>query len=239
VEEFTGHTCTYCPAGAKILKTIMDEDSTIIATAIHCTGLADPTSNPIYTNNYKTPMGDIICDNFNISGLPKAMINRTKNDAGAWGIDRLRWRSEIAKIDRDNICAGIELFCTVDENNQTIEAKVGVTIIKTIHNPVQICLVLQQDSIISGQKDGSLDIPDYVHNHVLRAGFTGNYGSKLTSNGIVNEQFKYSTTFRINYSNGFLYGTNVPVEVKNCSVVAYLIDMETKEVLQVEYVHLH
>jgi hypothetical protein len=236
VEEFTGHRCTFCPDGARELKAIMDEDPTIIVTAIHCTGLADPVSNPPFDKNYKTPMGDIICKDFNISGLPKATINRKKINE-KWGVDKSDWRKIIAGVDRNDIKAGIELQCTVNEATREIEAKVSVTIIKEIQNPVQICLILQQDSIVSGQVDKNEYILDYTHNHMFRAGFNGNYGTKLTPNGIVKEQMKYSTTFKLVYGKSFPF-SNIPVEVNNCTVVAYLLDMETKEVIQVEQVHL-
>ena len=233
VEEFTGHYCTYCPAGARELKVIMDKDPAVVATAIHCTSLANPRGG-IYANNYKTPMGDLICADFNIAGLPKATINRVKSGA-EWGIGRTQWGNTIANVDRSNVRAGIQLECTVDETKQEIEAKVGVTIIKELPNPVQICLILQEDSIISGQLDAGTPIENYVHMHMLRAGFNGNYGTRLTPNGMLLAQHKYSTTFKLAYGNAFPY-SNIPIVIKNCSVVAYLIDMETKEVLQVEYV---
>jgi hypothetical protein len=238
VEEFTGHICTYCPDGAEILKAIMENDSTVIVTAIHCTGLADPGSSP-FQNNYKTPMGDVICTDFNIGGLPKAMINRIENGSGGWGFDRNKWSKEIEKIDRTNPCAGIELQCTVDETKQEVTTHVGVTVIKELPNPVQLCLVLQQDSLISAQKkEKSPTILDYVHNHVLRTGFNRTYGVKLSLDGMLQEQLKYTANFKINFGNSFPY-LQLPVVVKHCSVVAYLIDMKTKEVLQVECVHLH
>jgi len=236
VEDFTGHTCSNCPDGARRLKAIMDEDPAVIATAIHCTYFANPIAAP-FDKNYKTPMGDIICEDFNISGLPKAAINRMEISPNNWGIDVPKWRSTIAAIDRNNVRAGIELHCTANEVKKEIEAHVAVTIIKEIPNPVQLCLVLQQDSIVSGQLDGSTPILNYVHNHMLRTGFKGNYGTKLTSNGKVNALFKYSTTFNLPYGNGFPY-SNLPVNINHCSVVAYLLDMETKEVVQVEQVHL-
>jgi hypothetical protein len=238
IEEYTGHKCLYCPIGTDELKAIMDADSTIIATAIHCTSLANPGVPPYFSNNYKTPMGDQLCKDFGISGLPKATINRMKISSTEWGIDPNKWRSTIAAIDRNNVRAGIQLHSTTDEAKQEIEVHVAVTILKELPNPVQLCLVLQQDNIISGQADGSNYILDYVHNHVLRTGFKGNYGIRLTPTGIVNAQSKYTTTFKISYGDSFPYG-QIPVEVKNCSVVAYLLDMETKEVVQVEEIHLH
>jgi hypothetical protein len=211
----------------------MDEDSTIVATAIHCTALADPGTKPPFDRNYKTPMGDLICKDFIINGLPKAMINRMEVSANTWGIARTQWRNIIANIDRNNVRAGIQLQCTADETKQEISARVTVTIIKELPNPVQLCVILQQDGFVSGQKDGSVTIPDYVHNHVLRAGFNGNYGTFLTPNGLVNAQNKYTTTLTLSYQNSFPY-SNLPVEISSCTVVAYLIDMVTKEVIQVE-----
>jgi len=236
IEEFTGHACTYCPEGARILKKLMDEDTTIIATAIHCSNLANP-GKPPFDKNFRTKMGDMLFDDHKISGLPKAMINRIENGSTGWGFDRDKWRSIIASMDRNNVRSGIELQGKVDEIKQEIEAKVSVTIIKNIQNPVQLCLVLQQDSIISGQIDAGKEIVNYVHNHMLRAGFCGNYGIKLTSNGIVKEQNKYTAIFKLVYKNSFPY-SNIPVVLKNCSIVAYLMDMKTHEILQVERVHL-
>ena len=233
VEEFTGHACNNCPAGARELKAIMAEDPAVMVTAIHSTFFADPGTKPPFDRNYKTSMGEVICNNFSISGLPKAMINRMEVSANTWKIDRTQWRSFIAKIDRSNVRAGIQLQCAVDETKQEIAARVAVTIIKELPNPVQLCVVLQQDGFVSGQLDGSVTIPDYVHNHVLRTGFNGNYGTRLTPNGLVDAQNKYTTTLNLSYRNPFPY-SNLPVEISNCSVIAYLLDMVTKEVIQVE-----
>ena len=233
VEEFTGHTCTFCPDGARRLKAIMDADASVIATAIHCSNLADPGTKPPFDRNYKTPMGDILCHDFNITGLPKAMINRMEISANTWKIERTQWRSFISQIDRNNVRAGIQLQCTANETKQEISVRAAVTIIKQLPNPVQLCVVLQQDGFVSGQKDGTVEIPDYVHNHVLRAGFNGNYGTYLTPNGLVKEQCKYTTTVSLSYQKPLPY-SNLPVELSNCHIVAYLIDMVTKEVIQVE-----
>jgi hypothetical protein len=184
-------------------------------------------------------MGDVICTDFNINGLPKATINRKMpSGTNEWGIGQTKWRSAIADIDRNDIRAGIQLACTVDTVKQEVDAKIEVTIIKEIANPVQICLILQQDSIVSWQLDGGAFLEFYTHNHALRAGYNGNYGTKLTPNGIVSAQNKYSTSFKLSYKE-FLPYSNFPIVINNCSVVAYLLDMKTKEVLQVEYAHLH
>lgn len=233
IEEFTGHRCTNCPAGARELKAIMNEDPAIIATAIHSTDFAEPGSKPPFNTDFKTPMGNQICADFNIAILPQAIINRMEVTANEWGTTPNKWRNIIAAIDRNNVRAGIQLQCTVDEEKQEIEVHAAVTIIKALPNPVQLCVILQQDRIISGQLDGNQEVPNYEHNHVLRTGFNGNYGTKLSPDGLVNAQLKYSTAFKLSYSNSFP-NSYIPVEIGNCSVVAYLIDMVTKEVMQVE-----
>jgi len=232
IEEFTGHGCTNCPAAMRTLKAIMSEDHTIIATAIHCTYFAN-TGKPPFDNDYKTPMGDQICEDFKISGLPKATINRKEINPNEWGAAPNLWRNIIAEIDRDNVRAGIQLQCSIDEEKQEIDVQVAVTIIKNLPNPVQLCIVLQQDGIISGQIDGGNEVPNYEHNHVLRAGFNGNYGTKLTPDGLVDAQHKYSTTFKLSYKNSFP-NSYIPLTIENCTIVAYLIDMATKEIVQVE-----
>ncbi|MDR0206597.1 MAG: Omp28-related outer membrane protein [Bacteroidales bacterium] len=232
VEEFTAHRCTFCPTGARELKAIMEADPTVIVTAIHCSSLADPLSKPPFNINYKTPMGDVLHKDFNIKDLPKATINRIKNE-NEWGFGRTEWRKIIENINRNNVRAGIEIQYSVNKSIQEIEAKVSVTIIKEIKNPVQLCIVLQENGIISGQIDNNVNILEYEHNDMIRVGFNGNYGTKLTQNGMVMEQIKYTSTFKLNYENGFSY-SNIPAKIDNCNIVAYLLDMETKEVIQVE-----
>jgi hypothetical protein len=238
IEEFTGHRCIFCPVAARELQAIIDEDPAIIATAIHCGELAIPGSPPYFNNNYKTPMGECLYEDFNIKGLPKAIINRMEISPNKWEIGKDEWRNVIKTIDRNDIRAGIELQCTVNNAKKEVEAYVAVSIIKELPNPVQLCLILQQDSIVSGQVDGDQYILDYTHNHVFRSGFNGTYGTKLTPNGMVEVQSKYATTFKISCQNFFPYG-QIPVEINHCSVVAYLIDTKTKEIIQVESVHLH
>jgi hypothetical protein len=102
-------------------------------------------------------------------------------------------------------------------------------------------LVLQQNHIVSGQVDGTAEDPyikEYEHNHMLRAGFNGNYGTRLTPNGMVTAQNKYTTTFKLSYANPFPF-SSFQTKIKDCIVVAYLIDMETKEVIQVEEMELN
>lgn len=240
VEEFTGIKCPNCPAGARILQEIQNTmGDTLITAAIHATSLANPSASGSLSTNFKTPTGDILCNDFKVNAIPAALLCRIPNGNGIFAYEnRNAWKTEIAKISRQPI-AGIQLSCYVNATSKKIRATVAVTIIEPIPNEVQLCLVLLQDNIITGQIDGSTVVPEYVHNHAFRIDMNGTYGKRLTTDGMVQKQKTYTTGYSLSYASPFTIGKIPELVINNCSVVAYLINMQTKEVLQVEKVHLH
>ena len=87
-----------------------------------------------------------------------------------------------------------------------------------------------EDGIVKPQKNGTENIEDYVHNHVLRATFHHQPMGMELNNGNVLEA-----------GNSFVYATSLDMSntdwvPENCSVVAVLYDDNLKTVLQAETV---
>ena len=104
----------------------------------------------------------------------------------------------------------------------------GTDILKDIPDQVQLCIVIIEDDIIKPQLNNGVRIPEYVHKHVLRGSLNGNYGSRITFDGLVQKDHSYAKAYKINFNDK-------DWDENNCYVVAYLINMETKEILQAEH----
>ncbi|MEC7863534.1 MAG: hypothetical protein VYB55_00540, partial [Bacteroidota bacterium] len=102
---------------------------------------------------------------------------------------------------------------------------------------------------INWQKDGQDNIEDYQHNHVLR---TVIYDNKLSSQAnfqtgeVIENIFEISLSeleqYNIDYSNNTAElgnGNSGNWNANNMFVIAYIYNTNTKEIVQVEEVHLN
>ncbi len=245
IEDFTGHLCPNCPDAARELEAIHDiYGDQIIGIAIHAsTTFAKPyhsSQGPGFQYDFRTNWGDNWDAFYAISeaGLPKGMINRIgfQNDLHKLGKDE--WASTVALELQKEV--DFKISITADTNTITILSSVENDIV----NNYNLAICLTESNIINWQKDGQNNVEDYQHNHVLR---TVIYDDKLSNqetlqNGeVLENSFEINLAdleqYNINYSantaqfgNGNAGGWNM----NNLSVVAYIYNNITKEVVQVE-----
>lgn len=225
VEEFTGHRCTNCPQGHQILENLHQQyGDTLVTVGIHYGALAKP-SGSLFSYDFRTEAGDEIGDAYVIDAIPAAIMNRN-DKTGGWMRDQ--WANVIRDIDRSQVPAAVQLINEYNPDNMTLKANVKVTLLQNYTNPLRIVIFLLEDGIVKPQKDGSQDIEDYVHNHVLRAALTDPFGFTLANN-------------KLDWSSGDTETYAISIKMadtdwvpENCSVVAFLLDPINNDVLQVE-----
>jgi hypothetical protein len=224
-EEFTGHRCTNCPDGHLKLEELQERyGDTLVAVGIHFGSLAKPVGET-FSYDFRTEAGNRIGEAYAIDAIPAAIINRNHKEGG-W--PRNQWLSVMPTIDRTKVPAAIQIINEYDENNKTVKSNVKVTLLQNYNNELHLVLLLLEDGIVKPQKDGSQDILDYVHNHVLRASLTDPFGYVLR-NGTVS--WSAGDTEMFASTIDFSETDWVP---ENCCVVAFLLDPVNEEVLQVE-----
>lgn len=224
VEEYTGHKCTNCPTGhAKLDEMFGLYGDTIVAIGVHAGPLA--STDEEYPYNFVTPQGTQLFNDFNIPQIPLAIMSRVRYNANSWGSPINKWIDHFNMVDRSKNSAAIQLINEYNPTAQTITTYAKVTILEEIVNKVQFCVVVTENGIVKPQLNAGVIVPDYTHNHVLRGSLNGNYGVPLTSNGLVVNGETYLKGYRVSLRNRDWVASN-------CSIVAYLIDMETKEIIQ-------
>jgi hypothetical protein len=250
IEDFTGHLCPNCPDAARELDAIHDiYGNQIIGIAIHVSkSFARPypaSQAPSFQYDFRTNWGDELDGYYGISamGLPRGMVNRIGfPDNHKLGKDE--WASTVAlELKKD---VDFTIHISSDENSISITSEVK----NNISSEYNLVVCLTESNIINWQKDGQDNIEDYQHNHVLRTvlideslSSSSNYVAGQQIETLINydltslEQFNidYSTNNTAELGNGNAGDWNT----SNMSVIAYIYNTTTKEIVQVEESHLN
>ena len=247
IEDFTGHTCPNCPSAARELEGIHDlYGHQIIGIALHVsTGFAAPWIGAgKFEYDFRTKWGTDWDDFFDISnsGLPRGMVNRMGYPDNH-KLGKNEWLSAVITELEKEIDFGINI--TGDNGVITIDTE----ILNNTNGDYNLVVCLTESNIINWQKDGQVDNESYIHNHVLRSVLSDeslSNSSNYITGQLVEKTINYNLSvleqFNIDYSsntadagNGNSGGWNA----SNMSVIAYIYDNTTQEILQVEEAHLN
>ena len=256
VEDFTGHLCPNCPDAAKELEAIQeiynDPDiygAQIIGMAIHVSKtFARPypaSQAPIFQYDFRTQWGDNWDDFYGISevGLPRGMVNRI-GYPNNHKLSKDEWANEVANELNKEADFGIDINTTI--NSITISSNV----LNNVNGNYNLVVCLTESNVINWQKNGQENVENYVHNHVLKSVLIDENLSNSTSyiagdqiETLINydlaalEQYNidYSTNNTAELGNGNAGDWNA----SNMSVIGYIYNTDTKEIMQVEETQLN
>ena len=249
IEDFTGHLCPNCPNAARELDAIHDiYGDQIIGMAVHVsTTFARPYASnqaPNFQYDFRTDWGNGLDDFYGISavGLPRGMVNRIGYpDNHKLGKDE--WASAAALELKKDI--NFKIYISSDENSISITSEVQ----DNINSDYSLCVCLTESSIINWQKDGQENVENYQHNHVLRTVLideslsnNSNYIVGQQIEKIINYDLLALEQYNINYSANTAEAGNGNAgdwSASNMSVIAYIYNTNTKEIVQVEEAHLN
>jgi hypothetical protein len=253
IEDFTGHTCQNCPSAARELEAIHDlYPDQIIGMAIHVSKTFarpyPPSQAPNYQYDFRTKWGKEWDDLFGISaiGLPGGMVNRI-GYPNEHRLGKDEWLAKVITELEKEIDFGISISTNITGNEGVIT--INTEILNDINGDYNLVVCLIESNIINWQKDGPEDVENYEHNHAFRSllsdanlSNSSNYSIADKIEQTISVNLNTLEQFNINYSqntaelgNGNAGGWNA----NNMSVVAYIYNTNTKEIVQVEEAHLN
>ncbi len=233
LEEYTGFRCPNCPQGAdaaaEALNTFKDK---LIVISIHAGSQFAKPSGKLYTYDFRTAIGEALFPIFiGDKGQPNGTINR-KIFNGDYAVYHTDWPSKIAnELAGGKADMSVALTPEYDTLTKILTVKTNVKYKNAGSSSHKIAVYLIEDSIVFYQKDIRYtpnDRPDYVHRHVLR-GAVGEYaefGKQISVNSIA-AGASFDDQFTMSF-NGKDW------KPERCSVVAFVNDANTYEVLQAE-----
>jgi len=224
IEEYTGHKCSNCPNGSRIIENIIDTYCDhIIVLACHPFNqdFTSPNDSGALATDFRTNETTEIGEEFGFWGFPSALLNRINN--GKF-FQPFELSSEIHNLlfDENNnpIPPDLDIKISFSSGSSPIITTVEIEKLNELNGEYKLAVVVSEDFIVSGQYDGNELIEDYEHNHVYRSAINGTWGEpiNLTEKTIVK-----------NYD---LINPNEINDISNCTIVAYVYNNETKEIIQ-------
>ncbi|MDD2192393.1 MAG: Omp28-related outer membrane protein [Bacteroidales bacterium] len=229
LEDFTGWRCTNCPAAAeKATELISKYGDKLVVMGVHATSFAKPSAE---NNNvdFRTEFGDKWATDFGCTSLPAGMINRTKVGSG-YKVETPDWDINIqnALATKEHIM-DINLGAVHRQADNMILVSCENEFLKDYASPTLISILVLESGIIGVQKSNETPIiEDYVFNHVLR------------KNGLVDFSLSVKPVSKneIIYKNYLVKVDSDIQDITKCSVVVFVTNAETKEIIQVNTIEL-
>lgn len=230
IEELTGVNCPNCPQGAAKLQELIDRfPNNVIGVSIHGQFLADPLSNSKY--DFRSELANNLENSLMpIFGKPAAAFNRVQQpEQSEFAISAFDlWGQFVdAELAKPQTIA-LDIANTYNPNTRELNVDVDIEALQNISGDIRISVMILESHIIDAQKDVSVIIDDYEHNHMLRDMLTPYDGRSLTTNLIQNEIFNIDFDYTIPDEDDGLW------IAENMEVIVFISEVtpETKEIFQ-------
>jgi hypothetical protein len=245
IEDYTGHTCVNCPRAALITHDLKDKyQDSLVVVAVHAGFYAKPsTSDSVWAYDFRTPAGTEWDNFFKVGavGNPNGMVSRKGYPNNQQVLSPPSWANAVKNTVSEAPLMDLQLITEYDSAKDKLCIHSKISFLQAFtERTLKISVIITEDSIIQAQKNNDVtvgttpSILNYVHTHVMRGAVNGIWGTPVL---LIPENSSFApvvTTFQTHFTN-FNLNTMVP---KNCHVIAFVFDAETKEVLQVAEVQV-
>jgi hypothetical protein len=235
IEDFTGHKCGNCPRAARLIYDSLQNiyPGQIISYGVHAGFYAKPLPLPgvsCDTVDYRCDTGNKWDTLFQVTaqGNPTGMVNRidysASNDQVKYASE---WATAVATLLQREAEVTIDIENTYNNSTRSLTTVIKTDFLKSLNGTYKLVVVITEDNLVSCQKDDDATpviVQNYVHHHVLRGAINGNYGEPI----IVNPEQDDSETKTYNLVLNSNWIDN------NCSVVAFVYNEATYEIVQVD-----
>ena len=239
VEDYTGHLCGNCPAAGVYLNDTLKEiyGHCLVVISVHagffahvCPNSPCPGDQPAgsFLTNFTTPVSESWNTFFGITGNPKGMIDRVGYSNGTHSKAYNAWAPAIAGELAKAADARLTISNTYNTQNRSLNVTVDAEFINALTGDHKLQVVLTEDSIVDWQEwynHNPVYVSDYVHHHVLRDALNFTWGETIVTGAAA-----AGTSVEKNYN----YTVSNLWNADRCSVVAFIYNDVTKEVIQVE-----
>lgn len=213
IEDYTGTWCGYCPRISYAIELVEEQTTDAYVVAIH-RGSTNPSSGSYDPYNYSAGALENL---IGLEGYPTGMLNRTTE----WNSPEPSYVNQVINLTSGQADVGLALSPTLNDNTMNIDVNVKFGGQFSASNAKLVVYVLEdglefnQTNYTSYYGGGSV-IPNFEHNHVLRASLTNLLGDQIPAS-----EYSADNVYQVNF-NGAV-PSNV-ANTENMSVVAVVID---------------
>lgn len=229
LEEYTGHQCPNCPRGAIAVRNILlTYGKRVVAVAVHAGFYARVSPGTPFIADYRTDAGTTYDQFFGINGIiPRGMVNRSGYGTPALLLNPEEFAEQVSIALSAAPVATLQITVQYDAQTRICNISTRINFLQHIPDQLNLSVWIVEDSIVSPQKNAIAElgpdiIHDYVHRHVLRGVANGTWGQVVESEALPGTSTVLSSQATIqDHWNP-----------DHCSIVAFLYNAQTHEVLQ-------
>lgn len=224
IENFTGASCTNCPAAHDLLHGIeLSYPGRINIVSLYIFNFAQTTPPPHAKYDFRTQISSDILKSVygTIAAMPAAGIDRHPlGSAGTFGsdylIDRNSWSAividQLTEVDSLNL----DIESAFDDATGTATVTATVTYLKDIATVQNLTIALVEDDILDAQEYPTYIDTAYKFTNVLRdVVTTGPLGDQILPNFAIKEK---NRVYKVSYN----YKVKESWKPENCRVVAFV-----------------
>ena len=159
------------------------------------------------------------------------MVNRS-SIMGEQILAYTSWGSAVDQILQQEPEIDINISNSYDSTSRVLTVNISALALADVSKSLKLAVYLTEDSIVSMQLDydsSPEDIPDYIHQHLLRDAINSTWGDLIASGSFVTND----VANRI-----YSYILNDNWNAIHCDVIAFIYDDETLEIIQAEMVQV-
>ncbi|MBA3900971.1 MAG: Omp28 family outer membrane lipoprotein [Bacteroidetes bacterium] len=238
LEDLTGHTCGNCPEAAKIAMQLQGiYGKKLIVVGVHANWFARPQTNSkgSFSTDFRTPAGEAYYTYFGVTSNPIGFVNRIKNSSSETIISHTAWGTTVEAIKDLLPELKMSINFTYEESSRALNTTVTSEALTKLDGQYNLVLYLVEDNIVDWQKDysmpaGETDVPNFLHRHVLRDNINSTWGDEIITTSLAK-----GDSIVKKYNN---YLLNPAWKAEDCSIIAYIYNKNTEEIIQAEEVYL-
>lgn len=232
LEDITGHRCPNCPRAARVAQALKDDvyGDDLVLVAIHAGFFSNPVpplGDGQYDTDHRTAAGNAYNTTYGPQSYPIGLISRKPYNNSILVNDG-NWGSAVADLIGTPTPFKLRVD-TIITGGGTVSTEISLDLQQDVAGSYNLVVYLVEDRVVDWQYDSEAtppDIPNYEHRHILRGNLNGTWGTPaIEDGGTTGQSFSFPFTYTI--------PANV-VNVDNCYLVAWIYDVATEEVMQVE-----
>lgn len=243
LEDFTGQRCPNCPDAAALIKDNLEPTygNNLVVLSVHQGALAKPFGAS-WPNDYRTTAGEEWGGSSGFGPFnewPTGLINRKDYNNNGLKLTRTKWTSVMTLAQAEPFKLKLDLTTQYDPTVRALNISVKGTFKTAYTNKTNLVAVFAQDSIVGKQDVNGTEVEEYEFEHMLRGVINSTWGTEFTTAAVAAGDTVRWTQTGFPLPNETEKGSiGLPVNDKKVSVVVYVYDVSTREVIQVEKVKI-
>ncbi len=234
IEDYTGHTCTNCPAAAVVARTLEnDNPGRVFVASIHASigNSFQSLVPPEFTTDFTTEEGNTYVNEIpNFFANPSGTINRKQGGLGGthWYLSTT-WASATNSALTETPKANLQVQYNYFPQTRGLFVHTESEFLTNLQDEYALVIYVVRDVVIAAQKlaDGSTE-EHYHHHNVFTKTINGAWGTTIASSPVSGDKIYNNFAIQLpDNTNDSTYN------IDNLSLITYVYNKNTLEVSQV------